>query len=85
MGLIPDAFRISPGLLREQRVPVVDQILLVLQETRELVRQIPGLLEHPVTVGLLDDSHDLYFARGVVDAHQDHVPGQPGQRQGELS
>jgi len=50
-----------------------------LWESGELIDQVPGLLAHPLAVGLLDDPHDLHLPRGVVDAHQSHVPGEPGE------
>jgi len=58
----------------------MDQVLFVFQETGELVRQVPGLLEHPVAMGLLDDAGYIHLACGIVDSHENHVPREARQR-----
>ena len=65
-----------PELLGKEGVPVVNQETLVLHKAREGVCQVPGHQPHPSPVGLLGDADDLHFPGGIVNAHQDIVPGQ---------
>ena len=51
----------------------MDEVLLVLQETIDRIGQVTSHLLHPITVGLRNDTGDLYLACAVVDYNKNHI------------
>jgi hypothetical protein len=59
----------------------VDQVSGVVEETVDGIRQIPGDLLHPRSVGVVGDAGQVYAPGLEIDHEQDRVADQPVQRQ----
>ena len=78
----PAAPECGRELLREQRVAVMDQHPLALEEAILGVGEIPGPLEHLRLAGVGVDAGDLDPPGGHVDDEEDQVAGQALQAPG---
>src|SRR5664279_696503 len=68
--------------LREQRVPIVDQVLCSSQESIHRICQIAGHLLHPLLAGVNSNPRDLDGAALEFDHEEHHVPNRAECAQG---
>lgn len=80
-GINTRIFEYPPELPGKNRIPVMDQVLLILQKAGDGVGQVAGQLLHLLAVGLLGNTHDFYFTGRIVDRDKDIVAGQSFQMQ----
>lgn len=76
-------------LLREQRVAVMDEILLPQQEAIPAIGEVSSRLRHPRPIGVMGDAAEADFPRGDVFHEQDVISDQPvlgeNLRRGEVA
>ena len=65
-----------PERLSKEWVPIMDDVLFVLQEAGEVVRHIPCHLLHPSSIGLLRNADNFNLPCSIINTDQDIIPSQ---------